>query len=264
MTPSEKKFFFSLNSNTKMLLFIHLFVIALVTCLFYSLSNSPFSSLDKGCFQFVNGWIQTSHFWQIFWAMANHRGADILEDICFILFFYWIIKATPKAERTRKIAECLFFLLYCASIILIANELLFRVLLHIERKSPTLIVDSFTNLSEKVTWLKVKFKSPKSFPGDHATTALLFITSFIYLARNNIRITVAAILYGIFLCLPRLVVGAHWITDILVGSGSISLIFFSWAFFTPLASTCIKKIENVLGSSFTFKTKKKGPVAHDI
>lgn len=257
MTQQNKTSPLPLKSNYKILLFIHLLVVALVFSLFYSLSISPFSYFDKKCFQLVNGWIQSSYLWQTFWAMANHRGADLLEDICFLLFFYWIIRASPKSERTRKTAECIFFLLYGAFIILAANEILFRVLLHIERKSPTLLIDSFTNLSEKVTWLKVKFKSPKSFPADHATTALLFITSFFYLARNNIRITIAALLYGIFLCLPRLVVGAHWVTDILVGSGSICLVFFSWAFCTPLASTCIQKIENVLRSALSTKTKKR-------
>ncbi len=237
------------------MIFFHLLAAALVFNLFYSLTDISF--LDKECFRLLNGWVQDSYLWQTFWAIANHRAADILEDVCFVLFFYLIIKATPKAERTRKMAECAFFLLFCICIILIANELLFRVLLHIERKSPTLMLDSFTNLSEKVTWLKVKFKSPKSFPADHATTALSFIISFLYLARNNMKITVAAILYGIFLCLPRLVAGAHWLTDVLVGSGSISLIFFSWAFCTPLASTCIQKLENVLRSIFALKTKKR-------
>ncbi len=263
MTQQKKPSHPPAKSNYKILIFIHLLVVAMVVGLFYSLSISPFSFLDEKCFQLVNGWIQNSYFWQTFWALANHRGADLLEDVCFLLFFYWIIKASPKPERTRKTAECIFFLLYGALIILMANEILFRVLLHIERKSPTLLIDSFTNLAEKVTWLKVKFKSPKSFPADHATTAILFIISFLYLARNNIRITVAAFLYGIFLCLPRLVVGAHWTTDILVGSGSICLIFFSWAFCTPLASTCIQKIENVLRSALLMKTKKRALRTND-
>lgn len=264
MTSLLKKSFFSWKSNYKILLFIHLFVAALVCCLFYSLSESRFSTLDTKSFYLLNGWVKNSHFWQTFWAMANHRGADILEDVCFVLFFYWIIKATPQPKRVRKIAECIFILIYAVCTILLANELLFRVILHIQRKSPTLLLDSFVNLSEKVTWLKVKFKSPKTFPGDHATTALIFMISFIYLARNNMRITLAAIFYGIFLCLPRLIAGAHWMTDILVGSGSICFIFFSWAFCTPLASTCIQKIQNVLLFALSFKTKKRELKSYDV
>jgi membrane-associated phospholipid phosphatase len=205
-----------------------------------------FSPLDKGCFRFLNSLVEKSSFWQNFWAMANHKMADWLEDIIFIGFFYWQIRVSPKEERIRKTAEILFLIFYSAFIILIANELLFRVILHIKRDSPTLVMDTFTNLSEKITWLKVKFKSPKSFPGDHATTALIFMASFVYLARKHLHILCSAICYGIFLCLPRLIAGAHWLSDILVGSGSIMALFFAWAFYTPLAEKSIQKLENAL------------------
>ncbi|MBS0627024.1 MAG: phosphatase PAP2 family protein [Verrucomicrobia bacterium] len=257
MSNQKKHSQASSKINYKILLFIHILVSILISSLFYSISKGNPITLDKKCFQLLNSWIQNSSFWQTFWAMANHRMADWVTDACFLLFFYWIVKASPKTEQIRKAAECLFFLLYSAIIILLTNELLFRGLLHIHRNSPTLVIDSFVNLSEKVTWLKVKFKSPKSFPGDHATLYLLFIASFLYLARKNIKITVTAILYGIFLCLPRLIAGAHWVTDILVGSGSIVIIFFSWAFCTPLASICIQKIENILRLVLSAKTKRK-------
>lgn len=228
------------------LLTIHLLIAALVAILFYDVHHGPFSPLDKGCFRLLNSWVAESSLWQNFWAMANHRMADWVEDVVFILFFYWMIRSTAKSEQPRKIAEILFFILFASFIILVANELLFRVLLHIRRDSPTLIMDDFTNLSEKITWLKVKFKSPKSFPGDHATTALIFMATFTYLARKHKLILFSAISYGIFLCLPRLIAGAHWLSDILVGSGSIVAIFFGWAFYTPLAEKCIQKLEKSL------------------
>lgn len=245
------------KTNYKFLLFTHLLVIFMVVSLFYTLSQTPFLSMDKKCFQLLNSWVKESSFWQTFWAMANHRMADWLEDVCFVVFFFFVIKSSPKGERLRKTAECIFCLLLCVASILLANELIFRVLLNVHRKSPTLLIDTFTNLSTKVTWLKVKFKSPKSFPADHATTALLFVASFLYLARKNIRLTLLAVFYGIFLCLPRLIAGAHWVSDVIVGSGSITIIFFSWAFCTPIASTCIQKIEILLRSGFSIFAKKR-------
>ncbi len=264
MSENRSKTSFLTKIDYKSLIFLHLFVAAGICSLFYILSHHPYTYLDEKCFRLLNGWVENSFFWQNFWAMANHRLADWVEDVCFLIFFYFVIKSCPKAERIRKAAECIFLVLFCASMNLLANELLFRELLNIKRNSPTLIFDSFTNLSAKITWLKVKVKSPKSFPGDHATLALSFIVGFLYVARHNIKITVAAILYGLFLCLPRLVVGAHWITDIMIGSGSIVLIFFGWAFCTPLASVCIQKIENLLRSGFLTRFRKRIQPGYDL
>lgn len=232
--------------NIKFLLFAHALVALLIVSLFWPKSNFIWKPLDEGCFRLCNSLVKESFFWQNFWAMANHRFADWVEDVCFILFFTWIITATPKQDRIKKIAECIFTLLYTAAIILMANEVIFRVMLHVQRSSPTLTLDNFTNLADHVTWLKVKTKSIKSFPGDHATTAILFIANFLYLARKNHKIALAAVAYGIFLCMPRLITGAHWLTDILIGSGSIAFIFLSWAFCTPLASKSIYFFEKAI------------------
>lgn len=241
-------------TNKKKLIFIHIAVFILIFSLFSEFTKAFWLPLDKGCFQILNSFIAKNTFFQNFWAMANHHWADTLEDICFIMFFTWIVKDTPKEGRRRKLAECLFVLFFSALIHLTFNELLFREILHIRRLSPTLVLDSFTDLSEKVTWLKVKVRSPKSYPGDHATVAILFVAGFIFLARKNLKILCCAVSYGIFLILPRLIAGAHWITDVLFGSIFIVLIPYTWAFCTPLANIAISKLENGINA---IKPKKK-------
>ncbi len=241
--------------NVQLLLFTHLLVAILISSLFLESTRFIWIPLDTACFRVLNSLIKDSIISQTFWALANHRLADWVEDVCFFLLFSWIIFATPKEQRIKKTAECFFILLYSAITILVSNELIFRELLHVQRKSPTLVLDSYVFLPEKITWLKVKAKSLKSFPGDHATTALLSMAGFYYLARNKRLIQIVAITYGILLILPRLIVGAHWITDILIGSGSIVMIAWAWAFFTPLASTCIKSLENLF-SKLTWKTRR--------
>ncbi len=241
--------------NARVLIFSHILVAILLASLFLESTRFIWVPLDTFAFRFLNSWIKENVFFQTFWALANHRWADWVEDICFVLIFSWIILATPKEKRLQKSAECLFILLYSVFVILISNELLFRGLLHIERKSPTLVLDSYVFLPEKVTWLKVKAKSLKSFPGDHATTAILSMVGFYYLARNKLSIQITAICYGIFLFLPRLIVGAHWLTDIVLGSGSIVLISWVWAFCTPLASFCIKTLEKLFSKIKQTTTK---------
>ena len=241
----------------KMLLTLHILVGLTILSLFLEPVNSLWVPIDQGFFQLANSWIKESFFWQNFWAIANHRLADfLLEDLGFLFLFFWIIYATPAALRQRKTAECLFILIYGAFIILIANEFLFRNLLHIERKSPTLVMDTFTNLSDTVTWLKIKTKSYKSFPGDHATTAILSIVGFFFLAREQRTVRIITLFFGLFLALPRLIVGAHWLTDVLIGSGSIIAICFGWAFCTPLASSCIHIVDRGLDKLRIFRVSE--------
>jgi membrane-associated phospholipid phosphatase len=85
--------------------------------------------------------------------------------------------------------------------------------------------------------------SPAS-PGDHATTLLLFTVMYTFFAGRKLG-TYAA-LYAIFRILPRLIVGAHWFSDIVVGSGCLVLFFLSWALCTPFHTWIIDRIEKIL------------------
>lgn len=228
--------------NFKPLIAAHFLVAFLVFTLFYQRTYTIlWQSIDEGFFKLLKAMIHDSPFWQNFWAMANHRVADFVEDFFFLVFFLWLLKTTPKKERLRKAAEFLFVALLTAAVIIFINNLLFKQFLHIERYSPSYILDYFPRLSEQVSWLKVKDKSKLSFPSDHGTTALLFVADFLFLSRNKL-LTFCVCFYGTFLCCPRMIAGAHWITDILFGSAALVLLVFSWAFCTPFAKHGIEKI----------------------
>ncbi len=234
------------NWNIRYLIFSHILVACLVFSIFYQpLYSLTWKLLDEGCSHFLTSTITRSSFWQNFWALANHRIGDAIEDICFVLFFIWLIKTTPKGGKLKKSAEFIFLALLTAAVVIFINNLLFKQIVHIKRHSPSLILDSLPRLSDYISWIKVKSASKASFPSDHSTTAVMFVTNFFLLSKNRpLLITVS--LYGIFLCCPRLIAGAHWITDILCGSTSVVLIIFSWALCSPFASFCIKKIHKML------------------
>ena len=119
----------------------------------------------------------------------------------------------------------------------------------IYRDSPTLVVENCVRLSEKISWMRIKDDSNKCFPADHATTAILFAATYAFYAGR--RLGTAACAYAVFLCMPRMIVGAHWLSDVIIGSGSIALVLLSWAFCTPMHVFCIEKIETF----FTFFRK---------
>ena len=228
--------------NLKPLILAHFLVLFLVSTLFYPPTYKIlWKGLDEGFFTLLKAMIDNSPFWQNFWAMANHRVADLVEDVFFLIFFLWLLKTTPKGEKLKKAAEFISLALLTAAVIIFINNLLFKQLVHIKRFSPSYILDHFPRLSEQVSWIKVKDRSKMSFPSDHGTTAVLFVADFLFLSRNRL-LTICVCLYGAFLCCPRMIAGAHWITDILLGSASLVLLVFSWTFCTPFGNYVIQKI----------------------
>lgn len=55
---------------------------------------------------------------------------------------------------------------------------------------------------------------------------------------------VSCIILIIFM-LPRIMAGAHWFTDIVVGSLSISLVGLSWVLLTPVSDKCIDFLNKI-------------------
>ena len=226
---------YSTRWNPKALILMHIMIAIGLCTLFSPITHGLWKHVDYFIFKTINGTLSWGKPWQVFWALANHRGADWLEDIV-ILFFSWMyIKTGPKEDRLYRTSQIIFLLLYSAFIIFFVNKTLLRDHLRILRDSPTLIIEQSIKLSDHISWLKIKDGSSKSFPGDHGTTALLFGIAFVYLGNRTIKI--CAGIYALFLCLPRMILGAHWFTDIAIGSGSIAFFFLMWAFCTPFAHT---------------------------
>ncbi len=238
----------------KLLVAFHVLIVAMLWTLFADSTKIFWETIDVAFFKVINSTLEGRPWWQCFWAMANHKLADWVEDIVLLSLFAVYVKRTPAGQRIRSVAELLFSILYIAAIIYFVNKTLFREHLDIIRLSPTLSVDNPIVLSDEIHWMKIKDGSSNSFPGDHGTTALLFAASFTYFAGR--RLGLWACLYAIFLCLPRLITGAHWLSDVIVGSGSITLFFLGWAFCTPGGPWIIGKLENLM-RSFAFASYKK-------
>jgi membrane-associated phospholipid phosphatase len=239
--------------NLKILLLCHVIGALLFASLFWPVTHTYWEAIDTAFFKFINSSLRDRPTWQIFWACANHKLADWLEDIVILGFFIAYVRQAHKSLRTRKISELIFCALYIAAIIYFVNRIVFRENFSIPRLSPTLAIDDAVRLSDEITWMSIKDGSSKSFPGDHGTTALLFASIFTYLA--GWRLGIIACLYAAFLCMPRLITGAHWLSDVLVGSGTITLVALSWAFCTPLFDKATNRIE----SMFRLFSRKRRP-----
>ncbi|HKZ00017.1 MAG TPA: phosphatase PAP2 family protein [Rhabdochlamydiaceae bacterium] len=228
----------------KPLLYFHAAALLLLSSLFCQPLQYIWERFDSAFFQSINQTLREHPWWQTFWALASHKNTDWLADLFFLGFFIHYICKAPIGKRTERISQIIFCLFYCAAIIYFFNRLFLREHLHIPRLSPSLVFTDAIILSDIVPWISFKDTSTACFPGDHATTALLFAACYTYFA--GIRSGLFAIGFALFLCFPRLITGAHWISDIVVGSGSIALIFLSWAFCTPLQTFIVQKIKTGL------------------
>jgi membrane-associated phospholipid phosphatase len=188
--------------------------------------------VDFSIFNFFNNSLKSGKGWQTFWAITNWRLFDIIQFILvFGIAFYWVFERDKQFAKQR-IMEFFYFVLLCYFINLIFHIAL--LLLDYRRLSPTKIIDGAFRLSKTVTWLMIKDSSNTSFPGDHGF--VLICASAFFWMKGGFRLgLVSSVLFAPFL-FPRLIVGAHWATDILVGSIFMSLIAISWYFGTSIQS----------------------------
>jgi membrane-associated phospholipid phosphatase len=230
--------------NPRRLLFNQALIAFLLLILFIPYTHSLLTIVDSAFFHFLNGNLEGHPNWQYFWAIANHKLTDWAHDVVFLILIVSAVLAAPKGERLKKTSQFLFCILYIAFIIFFFNRLLFRESLDIVRFSPTMEFSDSIRLSKEFPGLGIKDSSKQSFPGDHATTALLLAVSYSYYA--NKKLAILGWIYAIFMCLPRLVAGAHWLSDVVIGSGCIVLFFLSWAFYSPFGAKTVSMIERVL------------------
>ena len=109
---------------------------------------------------------------------------------------------------------------------------------HWQRASPSLTVKGAVLISELFPgWqglLHVKDSSGRAFPGDHASVLMLwalFVSAFAGGWRRWLVWSLAALFM-----LPRVVAGAHWLSDVLVGGTFLALTTIAWGLCTPYAA----------------------------
>jgi membrane-associated phospholipid phosphatase len=113
------------------------------------------------------------------------------------------------------------------------------------RSSPTLVTPDAVRLSELVTWIKVKDRGSTTFPGDHALVIFSTVGFFWICAGRYLGVIATTLL--IPFTLPRLIGGAHWISDILVGALSMALLLLSLSYATPFAARLANAIDRHAG-----------------
>ena len=220
------------NWNPTLLITLNLLAAFLFISWIWPTTRIFWDLIDFSIFEVCNNSLKTGKKWQTFWAVTNWRLFDITQFILiFGIAWYWIFRQDKNLSKQRMF-ELFFFILLCFLVTFSFHKVL--LFLDYRRLSPSKVIDGAFRLSKTVTWFMVKDSSNASFPGDHGF--VLICASVFYWLKSGFRLgLVSSILLAPFL-LPRLVVGAHWATDILVGSIFMSLITIGWYFGTPIQS----------------------------
>lgn len=209
--------------------------------------------LDSGIFHFFNQLLAKSQAFLWLVAITNNRAFDgfsLLAMGCLMLSF-WRKEDAPG--RRRIIAIGLVMLL----IAVVVNQLA-QGLMPVKRSSPSLYFPNINRVSE-LLHISTKDASKDSFPGDHGMMLLIFSAFMLrYFGKKAFGVALIIIVVFVF---PRVMIGAHWLTDIVVGSLSAVLIGLPWCLMTPLSDRLIALFDRYLPRKYNKdKTDRKSVV----
>jgi len=153
-----------------------------------------------------------------------------------LLYLYYFLKQdVPGKRKMFSLGVCM---LLAAVVIKQCGNLL-----SIRHPSPTLVFRNANRLSKLVD-IAAKDASRNSFPGDHGMMLMIFAA---FMARYfGRRAFLAAACIVVIFSMPRIASGAHWFSDIYMGSLTIVCITLSWFLLTPASDRCAAKIEKIL------------------
>lgn len=194
--------------------------------------------LDAAMFHFFNqGLVENrAYLWLV--ALTNNRAFDACSLVamgCLMLAF-WLKEDASGRRRILMIGLAMLL------IAVVINQLA-QNLMPVKRASPSLFFTDIHRVSDLLNF-PTKDASKDSFPGDHGMMLLIFAgVMWRYFGRKALG--VALIIFVVF-AFPRVMIGAHWFTDIAVGSLSAVLIGLPWCLLTPLSDKIISAFDHFL------------------
>ena len=217
-----------------------LFVLALLLSWFTTPVRPVWDALDVRVFFALNGTLESGDIWRWCWAAANTRLFDLVTALSFAAVYATFVFRGGWTHAATRVAGGIFLLAFTVFTLDVSSNYVYTF----DRDSPSLVLEPAYRISDMIAAIKVKDTSGSSFPGDHGTAVLLFTIFIWFLCGRRYGLVAAAIAF--VAVWPRMVGGAHWVTDLLVGSVSIAVMAGILALATPLAVWVIARIEWVL------------------
>ncbi|MCD1124582.1 phosphatase PAP2 family protein [Jinshanibacter sp. LJY008] len=219
--------------NLPTILLLNAFGIGLFLSWFLPENHGFWFPIDSTIFHYFNQHLATSNSFLKLVAITNNRAFDTVSLLAMGgLFLYFFVKQDAAGKR---------WMIIMGIVMLLTAVLLNQSgrLLPVGRPSPTLTFTDINRVSE-LSGIPTKDASRDSFPGDHGLMLMIFAAFMLrYFTRKAFCIAVG---YVIIFSLPRIMVGAHWFTDIYVGALSMACVGLSWWLLTPASDATINFI----------------------
>lgn len=207
--------------------------------------------IDKSIFYYFNHLVGSNAIFMYFVAFVNKRGFDTVAFIFMIIIYYsYYRKANVEGKRW----------LFCIGLAMLISAGIIKQcdnMMAWDRMSPTLYFEQLNhdvNFVSKLSGWSTKDSSSTSFPGDHGMLLLIFCAHmWRYLGTKAF---VKGIVVFVIFSLPRIMSGAHWFTDIAVGSVSFVLVVQSWLLLTPASDIFVGWLESKLPLKWFMKKRK--------
>lgn len=223
--------------NLPFILFFNLLGVALFLSWFLPTNHGGWFTLDSAIFFFFNRHLATDPAFLHLVAITNNRAFDVISLLAMGLLYLYFYLKQDAAGRRRLVITGVVMLLTAV----VLNQL--GHLLPVKHPSPTLTFDNIHRVSE-LTGIPTKDASSDSFPGDHGMMLIIFSCFMLrYFGRGAFAV---ALLITLVFSLPRVMIGAHWFTDIAVGSLSVVLVGASWVLMTPCSDWIVERLNRLL------------------
>ncbi|MCJ8169389.1 phosphatase PAP2 family protein [Atopomonas sediminilitoris] len=226
------------------LLVCFVLAVLLLASWLFAPTHAVWESLDTQAFYLLNEPLAHYPAWAWVWAVGSVRVTDLAVAALMLLLVMRGDLFFPAAQ-----VRLALIWLVMAMVLLLVLRTGFNQLvkaLDWQHAGPSLQLTA-VRLSEMfVGWEQwgLKDASKRSFPGDHASVLMLWGLFLARVARWPARI--GLLLLVCVLMMPRLVAGAHWLSDNAVGGLFIALLSFTLSVHTPYVLRGALWLENRL------------------
>lgn len=202
---------------------------ALVASWHAPILSELWNALDRHTYFALNATVAWGTPFAELWAVTGDRRFDYAAAfVIIVLFCRWFLTGDRSEVRAG-----LAFSIYVA-LVLIVIITIQREILSLTRQSPSLVLTAdHHSIASYVPWSRAKESSGSSLPGDHGTVMLL--VTWLLWRNAGARIGWIAIALTVAFTVPRFAAGAHWLTDLTIGSGVSVLLAATVLLGTPLA-----------------------------
>ncbi len=201
-------------------------------------------AIDKDIFYYFNDLLPVNEAFMYFVAFVNLRPFDAVAFLAMLAIFYTYYRK-QDARGKRK--------MFCIGIAMLLSAVIVKqitVMMPVHHPSPTKFFENVNLVSQLSGW-KTKDGSGDSFPSDHGIMLLIFS---VYMWKYfGCRAFLKCLAVFLIFSLPRIMGGAHWFTDVAVGSVSVACVVMSWILLTPAADFVVGKLQGYVPEKWFMK-----------